>query len=138
MTPLTRQMLTHALTAIRAEVGLPDAQVHFLTGIDSDVLPDVVVFGLEDKPADPGSDSAGGQVRAFQFGVTISVTSAQEADTDDLAVLVRKALVQDESLGGVATDLNWDSQEWGEGAGSRPTVITKLMFTASYRWEIEW
>ena len=139
--PLTRQMIKYVRTQILLETGLSEDQVHFLTSIDADVesLPDLVVFALEDKPkTEENTDSDGGQERDFTFAVTGSVKSDAEADTDSLAVLIRKAVLQDVTLGHLALNTVWDGQEWGSGTGSSPTAMTKLTFTATYNWSPEW
>jgi hypothetical protein len=139
--PTTRQILEYVRAQILLETGLTDDQVHFLTSIDTPVenLPDVVVFSLLDKPTrEEGTDSDGSQEHQYSFGVTVSVKSEDEKDTDLLACQVRKAVLQDVTLGRLAFGTVWDGQEWGSGNASAPTAMTKLTFTATYQWSQEW
>ena len=143
--PCARQILDHiqaSIAAILLPLGITAAQVHTLTTIQTDVsdLPDITVFGVEDKPRNDEevTDGAGGQMRVLTFAVGIVINSLIEGDTDPLAILCRKAVLSDPYQGGLAFNTTWSTQQWGEGATSSATVATKLIFTATYAWSPEW
>lgn len=148
MKPVTRQIIEHVLDQIRATTGLDESKVKIYDGIKPDIrtpedadrfLPMIVVLPVTDRPhEDGGADSEGGVTRVLSYSVMILVASANEADTDDLAVLVRAAVLGDLSAGGHALDTEWDTQEWADGETAEPTVATKLNFSTSYRWSPEW
>lgn len=136
----TTAVLEYVKTRIITATGLPAAQVHYVdaTNVDPSNLPDVVIYRLSDKPTgDEASDNSGGS-RRIEFGVTISVASVQEADTDTLATQVRLAVLEDPDMGGLVFDSEWNDQEWGTGNGSVPTAMTKMVFQATYWWTPEW
>jgi hypothetical protein len=145
--PVSRRIIDYVLAAVTAEAlaavpGLTASQVHALdeTQPDPRSLPDVQVWPVDDVPKEEdGEDSAGGQDRRLTFAVAISAKSLVEADTDVLAMAVRKAVLGGlPCLGGLASHVTWGPQEWGIGATSTPTVSTKLTFTATYYWSPEW
>jgi hypothetical protein len=132
---IPRQILAYVRAQLLVLTGLTEDQVHFPSAIDTPVegLPELVIFALEDRPTgDGGTDSGGGEIREFDFGVTATVASEDEADTDPLANLIRKVVRIDPSLGGLVDDTTRGPQEWGSGAGSKPTAMTKLVFTSTY------
>ena len=145
MTPVSRNIINYVLAQITltvAALGLDASQVHFLSTVQTDVdaLPDINIWTVEDKPRpeEEETDSAGCQGRVLTFAIAISVKSLEEADTDALAVVCRKVVLSDPTLGCLVLNTNWSAQEWGEGATSTPTVSTKLTFTSTYTWSPEW
>ena len=144
-TPIARQIINHVqaqLTTAVAAQGLTAAQVHPLTTIQTDPvdLPDITVFLVEDKPKgdEEETDSAGGQTRVLTFAVAVVFNSLQESATDALAMAIRKTILSDPMLGGLAFNTTWGPQQWGEGNTSKATVATKLIFNSSYQWSPEW
>jgi hypothetical protein len=145
--PVSRQIIDYVLAAVTAEAlaampSLISSQIHVLdeTQPNPESLPDIEVWLGDDHPKEEtGEDSAGGEDRILTFCVAIAAKSLAEADTDVLAMAVRKAVLGGlPCLGGLALHVSWGPQEWGIGATSTPTVFTKLTFTATYYWSPEW
>jgi len=141
MTPISTQILDHVIAQVAAATGLSTVQVHApsVTQTDAGSIPDILVFSVIDQPhGDPETDSSGGQTRALTFAVDITITGTNAKDTDPLAILCRKAVLSDATLGCLALDTAWAGQEWGEGGSATPLVFTKIIFTSRYNWSPEW
>jgi len=141
MTPVSSRILDYVVAQLLTVTCLSTDQVHTpsLTRTDTNDLPDILVQPASDLPfGDPETDSAGGQIRALTFTVDIAVVGQTINDTDAMAILCRKAVLSDPSLGCLVLDTYWAGQEWDGNSAGTGTVFTKLFFTARYNWSPEW
>ncbi len=102
-------------------------------------LPALCVFSHADKPVDPDSDAMQSHERVYTLRVEIRVLDRPEDDaTDALAMQVRRALLADDSLGGLARRITWTDQQWaGAEDQEDPLSGTALDFNVHYLWSPE-
>ena len=101
--------------------------------------PAVSVYSKEDQPLDPECDVMAPHERVYTLQVEIRVEDRPEEDaTDALAVLVRNAVLRDDSLGQLARRIVWSSQIWAGSEDDSPLAGTIVDFQIHYLWRPEW
>lgn len=102
-------------------------------------LPAVCIFGQHDRPAGAEEeDHARAHSRVYTVRVEIRAKGLVEDDTtDDLAVSVRRAILADDTLGGLCYRTTWGEQLWDGDEGDPPLAGTALEFNHFYLWRPE-
>jgi len=101
-------------------------------------LPALAVFSHGDRPEDQDDDHQKSHRRTYTLRVEIRAKGRPEEDaTDDLAVAVRKAILADDSLGGLVHRITWAEQAWDGDEGEFPLAGTYLDFNVFYLWRPE-
>jgi hypothetical protein len=98
--------------------------------------PAVCLFGHQDRPENDDDDSTGRHFRLYTVRVEIVVCGEPEDDrTDAYAAAVRRALLADDSLGGLVEKTTWTEQTWDGDHETDPILArTGLDFTCRYLW----
>ena len=118
---------------VLAKSGLPAANVLRSPryAIPTESLPALAIYGQSDKLVSPEGDQ---QDRIYTVAVDVTCLGRVEDDTTDaLAQLVRTAIMEDDSLGGLAVRTTWSSQIWGGVEQTRAISGTLLTFDVYYR-----
>lgn len=106
--------------------------------IPTELLPAVLIYSHSDVPVDPMADQRYPHERAYTLRVELRVAERVEDDaTDALAADVRRAVLTDDTLGGVAMHTSWANQQWDGVENEIPESGTALDFTFHYVYEPE-
>lgn len=101
-------------------------------------LPAVCIFSQGDRPQEDDADHAKQHWRVYTVRVEIRVPALPEDDaTDYLAVEVRRALLADDTLGGLVDRITWTEQAWDGDEADAQLGGTALDFACFYLWRPE-
>ena len=133
---LLRDAVVSAVQAALPGVSIFRAPRRELAGTE---LPAVCIFGQHDRPQNADEDDhAKAHPRAYTTRVEIRAKGLVEDDaTDDLAVVVRRAVLSDDTLGGLCYRTTWSEQLWDGDDGDPPLSGTALEFSHFYLWRPE-
>jgi hypothetical protein len=118
--------------AVLAKSGLPASNVLRSPryAVPTESLPALAIYGQSDKLVSGGDP----QDRIYTVAVDVTCLGRVEDDaTDVLSQLVRSAITEDDSLGGLAVRTVWSSQIWGGVEQTRAISGTLLTFDVYYR-----
>ena len=139
-TTLQSQVRTYLETAINA--AFPG--VAFFRSpkreLDTSELPAVCIYSHRDRPENGDNDDhQHAHPRVYTVRVEVRVSALGEEDvTDSYAMAIRKAVLADDSLGGLVSRVTWTSQEWDSDEADPPLSGTALDFNCFYEWRPEW
>lgn len=137
----TTQRKIRDVVASRIQAALPAA--HFFRSPHRDLaeaeLPAVCLWGITDRPsAGDEDDHQGPHERVYTVRTEILAAGRGDDDaTDDLAVEVRRAVLADDTLGGLVNRTTWAEQTWDGSEGEFPLSGTLLNFNVFYLWRPE-
>jgi len=123
-----------------AAAGIPDTSYFAAPRKDlaDALMPLVAVYSTGDVPADPSDDHSRTHQRIYTLQVEIRCSGREEEDTtDELAIAIRRAILSDDTLGGLALRTTWVNQGWDGQDGDPPYSATGLQFSFHYFWSPE-
>jgi hypothetical protein len=101
-------------------------------------LPALCLYSHNDKPLSDDDDHQQAHQRVYTLRVEIRAQGRPEEDaTDDLCIAVRRALLQDDSLGQLVNRITWGDQQWDGSEDENPLAGTALDFNVFYLWRPE-
>jgi len=102
-------------------------------------LPAVCIFGQHDRAQNADEDDhTKAHQRVYTLRVEIRAKGLVEDDTtDSLAVAVRRAVLTEDTLGGLCDRTVWSEQVWDGDEGDPPLSGTALDFSHFYLWRPE-
>lgn len=137
----TTQRKIRDVVASRIQAAMPE--VHFFRAPHRDLaeaeLPAVCLFGLTDRPEN-GDEDDHQQAHNRVYTLRVEILAAARGDddaTDDIAVSVRRAVLADDTLGGLVHRITWAEQTWDGSEGEFPLSGTLLNFNVFYLWRPE-
>lgn len=101
-------------------------------------LPCIAAFSTSDRPAEDDSDHQAPHVRVYSIRVELRAIGRPEEDVlDDLSASVRRAILTDDSLGGLANRITWAEQLWDGSEDESPNAGSAFDFNVFYLWRPE-
>jgi hypothetical protein len=138
MSTLQKQIRTYVGAQILATTGLTVLSSPRVE-IPVENLPAIAVFSHSDKAVDAAADSSRKHQRIYTLAVDLTAMGRGEEDiTEPTAILIRKAILADGSLGGLVNYTTWADQQWAGTETDKPMAGTVLLFSFHYFWSPEW
>jgi len=135
--------MTTVQAQIRASVAVKLAAIPGVTAfllsprriIAEQSLPAVCLYSHGDRVVNDRDDQMGPHERVYSLRVEIRVPGRPEEDvTDSFSIAVRRALLQDDTLGGLANRIVWTDQQWDGTEDENALGGTALDFNVFYLW----
>jgi len=109
------------------------------TDLPPALLPAICIYSHGDKAVNEEADSTRPHTRVYSVAVDYTgVGRPAEDSTDPMAILIRKALLEDGTQGRLVAQTTWGTQEWGGTEGEVPLSGTVMIFSFLYMWRPEW
>jgi len=138
MSSLQFQIRAAAKPLLLAATGLTSLFSSPRRNLGTAELPALCVFSHGDKPLNMDDDQTQPHERVYTLRVEIRVANRPEDDaTDAMAIQVRRAMLADDTLGGLVRRIVWIDQQWDGSENDEPLAGTALDFNCHYLWRPE-